>query len=125
MYIITELTTGKWYCELMIQDGWERWEKNTREEALRSMIRGARALNNSYIHEGDIVFQKQAPKPTIRMSEGTLLSAEDEKLLKQIKSGHLKVLPFDHYLLKYRITEKEAEMVIKVREGDAYWNYYE
>ena len=123
MYAITQLLSGKWYCQCMVQDGCDRWEEDTREEAVRSLIRAARSVNSAYIREDDIVFQKQDPKPPV--SEETKLSTFDEKMLREIKSGQLKVLPFDHYLLKYRITEKEAEMMVKVREGEAYVRYYD
>ena len=125
MYIITEGLDGLWHCELMIQDGWERWTAHSREEAITSMIKGARTLNHGYIREDDITFQKQRPKPPVYQQDGMVLSAEDEKLLREIKSGQKKVLAFDDPILKYRITEKEAEMIVAVREGDAYFNYYQ
>jgi hypothetical protein len=115
MYTITELLTGKWYCELMVQDGYERWHENTREEAVQQMIKGARILNNSYIREDDITFQQQRPKPLISTHS---ISVEDDQLLKDIKGGRQIVLPFDHYFFQYRITKEEGEMLVKIREGD-------
>lgn len=117
MYIITQRNDGKWLCSVMIQDGWEQWEENSRQEAIHSVISGARVLNHSYIHESDINFQVEEPKKNVVTSNNMVLNEQDEKTLNDIKRGELKVLPFDHYLLKYRITKEEAELLIQLREG--------
>jgi hypothetical protein len=93
----------------MVQDGWERWEEKNQEEAVRSMIKAARALNHDYITIHDIDF---FDKPNTKKPD------EDEKLLSEIKSGHKVVLPFDDPRIKYRIRPEECELIIKIREGD-------
>jgi len=119
MYSITQLTNGKWYCEVVIQDGTERWEHDTREEAVRSVISGARVLNGSYIREDDISFHVQQPKVPWVSNAGVPISDADENLLREIRRGAKKVLDFDNYLLKYRITQEEADLIIDIREGKA------
>jgi len=99
MFSITQLTNGKWYCEVVIQDGTERWERDTREEAVRSVISGARVLNGSYIREDDISFHVQPPKIPVVTQSGIPISEADEKLLQEIRRGAKKALDFDHYLL--------------------------
>jgi hypothetical protein len=112
MYTITELRNGKFHCEVRIQDGTERWDHDTRQEAIYSVIQAARVLNGSYIHDEDIAFLKeQAPPLAVHISK------EDQKLLEDIKRGDLKLLPFDDYLIRYRITREEAETIIDIREG--------
>jgi len=119
MYSITQLNNGKWYCEVRIQDGTERWEKDTREETVRSVISGARVLNGSYIREDDISFHIQPPKMPVVTQAGVPIFEADEKLLLEIKRGAKKVLDFDHYLVKYRITQDEADLIVDIREGKA------
>lgn len=118
MYSITRMLDGSWYCECRIQDGTERWSHKSRQEAVHSLISGARTLNGSYIREDDIAFYEQPPQPVCVTTNGKVISKEDEKLLSDIRRGAKKVLEFDHYLLKYRITEKEAQMLLDIREGN-------
>jgi hypothetical protein len=117
MYSITKLQNGEWLVECRIQDGTERWREKSRQEAVHSLISGARVLNHSYIREDDISFYEEQPKPPTVTQGGTVISAEDEKLLSDIKRGAKKVLDFNHYLLEYRITEQEAQMLLDIREG--------
>jgi hypothetical protein len=119
MYTITQLTNGKWHCEVVIQDGTERWDHDTREEAVRSVISGARVLNGSYIREDDITFLVQPPKVPVVTQAGIPISEADEKLLQDIRRGAKKVLDFDHFLLKYRLTREEADLIVDIREGKA------
>jgi hypothetical protein len=111
------LLNGEWLCECHIQDGIERWCENSRKEAVHSLISGALLLNHNYIREDDISFYEEKPKPPTVTHGGTVISAEDEKLLSDIKCGAKKVLDFNHYLLEYRITEQEAKMLLDIREG--------
>ena len=111
MYTITQKLDGTFLCCVRMQDDTERFVEPTREKAIQSVIQSARVLNHSYIREDDIEFFQETHSPT-------LLSAEDKQLLDDIKRGAKVVLDFDHYLLKYRITEFEAEQLVRIREGD-------
>ena len=117
MFYITKLLNGKFLCECVIQDGTERWHEDTEEKAVQSLIQGARVLNGSYIRADDITWQTEVEKVPTRSITGRVISANQEKLLDDIDRGAKKVLEFDHFLLKYRITKDEAEMVVKIREG--------
>lgn len=99
MYWITKLNNGKYLCEVRIQDGTERWTEESEDEAVHSVIQGARVLNGSYIRRDDISIWNEPPK------QPNTVSDEDMKLLSEIRRGAKKVLDFDHYLLKYRITQ--------------------
>lgn len=112
MYQITELLDGKWACAVMIQDGTERWTKDTRQEAVQSVISGARVLNGSYIKESDISFSRQSPPPARTISE------EDWNLLQEIKRGAKVVLDHSDKRIRYRLTDEDCETIIKIREGD-------
>jgi hypothetical protein len=117
MYDITRLLNGEWLVECRIQDGTERWREKSREAAVHSLISGARVLNHGYIREDDISFHEEQLQPPTFTPGGKVISKEDEQLLSDIKRGAKKVIDFDHYLLKYRITEKEAEILVDIREG--------
>jgi hypothetical protein len=117
MYNITKLLNGEWYVECRIQDGTERWHKASRQEAVHSLISAARTLNGSYIREDDISFHEEERQPPTVTQSGKAISTEDEKLLNDIRRGAKKVMDFDHYLLRTRITEKEANMIVDIREG--------
>lgn len=116
MYDIWKLLNGKWYVECRIQDGTERWEEPTREKAVQSLIQAARTLNGSYIREDDISFGEEEPPPVTRSGD-RILSTEEVKLLSDISRGAKVPLEFDHYLLRYRITKEEADLLINIREG--------
>lgn len=111
MYYITKLLNGDWLVECMIQDGWERWREFSRENAIHSLIRAAKTLNGAYIREDDI---KELTEPEVK---APLLPDSELQLLTDIKRGTKKVLEFDHYLLKYRITQEEADIILAIREG--------
>jgi len=114
MYQITHLSDGSWLVECMIQDGWERWNESCRENAIHSLIAAARVMNGAYIREDDI---QHFVQPAAAMPTKEDMPEADLKLLADIKRGAKKVLDFDHYLLKYRISEEEAKMVVDIREG--------
>lgn len=113
MYYITELNNGKFACIVTIQDGSERWFKDTKQEAIYSVIQSARVLNHAYITEEDIEFSEEPP-----LQSSPAMTKNEKKLLDEIKSGHKVVLNFNDYRLKYRITEKECELIQKIREGE-------
>lgn len=112
MYTIIRLLNGKWAVECRIQDGTERWQEDSRKEAVRSLIRAAKTLNGSHIHEGDIEFLEQREQPARTMS------AEEAQLLDDIKSKRKIVLDRDDKRLRYRITDKECDMILRIREGE-------
>lgn len=111
MYQITMLTNGEWLVECMIQDGWERWHEKTKQEAIYSLIQAAKTLNGSYIREDDITMMAIPDSPV------PVINPKDVQLLEDIRRGAKKVLDFDHYFFKYRITEHEAKMIVAIREG--------
>lgn len=79
--------------------------------AKESIVRNNRIFNNVFIPVDAIevhLFQKRTEEITI----------DELKLLKEIKSGEKVVLPFNHYLVKYNLTEKECEIIQKIREGE-------
>jgi hypothetical protein len=98
----------------MIQDGYERWTEPTREKAIHSMIQAARVLNGSYIHADDIAIGRQMPVS----KKDQYISEEEYQLIQDIRSGRKKVLPFDHWSLKYRVTKDEVQTLIQIREGE-------
>jgi DNA-nicking Smr family endonuclease len=109
MYTIIDNQTGKYQCRVEIQDGIETWEKDDLEKAFQSVIKAARVLNGDYINQKDITFLSE-DRPQIK--------SQDSILLDKIKYGEKVVLDFNDYRLKYRITEKECEMIQKIREGE-------
>lgn len=115
MYSVIALPNGKYQCNCRIQDGTERWEKATLEEALQSMVQAARVMNGSYIRHDEIEVHASSP---IRPTANTV-SDEDMALLLDIKREAKVVLEHNHYLLKYRLTEEECRLVQAIREGDA------
>ena len=53
-YLVTQTATEKFRCEVMIQDGWERWDESSLTEAQESVIRAAKVLNGTVLDEGNI-----------------------------------------------------------------------
>jgi hypothetical protein len=49
MYMVTECGPGDFLCEVMIQDGHERWHESSLRKAIKSVISGAKALNGEVI----------------------------------------------------------------------------
>lgn len=119
MYAITKLNSGKWLVQCQIQDGTERWEEDTLDKAVCSLITAARTLNHDYIRIDDIRLHEEQPRPVTRTQDGQILSEDEEKLLADIRRGDKKVLETDHFLLRYRITQAEADLLLAIREGKA------
>lgn len=111
MYSITKLLNGEWLVECRIQDGTECWREKSRQEAIHSLIRSARVMNGSHIHEGDITFEEEDP-PKARET-----TAADAKLLDEIRTKRKIVLDHTDKRLQYRITDKECDLIIAIREG--------
>lgn len=111
MYAITKLQNGKWHCSLMLQDGYEEWDEDTREKAVQSLISGANYGNHDFIREDMINFYEEPPKTP------NLVSDEDFQLLMDLKSKRKIALDFDDYRLKYNLSENECKMVQDIREG--------
>lgn len=112
MYTIISLLNGKYKCVGRLQDSTEYWERNSREEAIESMISFAKYGNGTNINVKFITFLSEKPTPAITIDNDTA------KFLDKIYDGHFTVLPFDHYLLKYDLTKEECEIIQKIREGD-------
>lgn len=89
-YTITRLGQDKFACAVMIQDGWERWEKRTLDEAVRSVIHGAKILNGTELTKENIsiVFpQETSAKVPDRKTEtmpGDGVEASDERILQHL-----------------------------------------
>ena len=49
MYMVTEVGPGDFLCDVMIQDGRERWHEGSLKEAIRSVIDAAKVLNGTVI----------------------------------------------------------------------------
>lgn len=111
MYTITELLDGRWHCSVRIQDGTETWTKDTKKEAVASVISGARVLNGVNINSSFIEFEKQEPPPT------RVIDETDFRLLEDIKRKAKIILDCNDYRLTYNLTKKECEMVQDIREG--------
>lgn len=53
-YLVTQTASDRFHCEVMIQDGWERWDESSLEKAKESVIRAADVLNGTAIDEDNI-----------------------------------------------------------------------
>lgn len=98
-------------CHCVIQDGTERWEEESLEKAIASLVSAARVLNHDHIPRSavDVVYEEPEVPPPV--------SDADREILAAVRSGRLRTLPFDHYLLRYNLTEEECRTVQAVREG--------
>lgn len=61
MYSIYKEPDGRFKCEVTIQDGTERWYKDTLEEAIKSVKSGAMAYNHNKIMKSDIQYFEAVP----------------------------------------------------------------
>lgn len=105
MYHITNLG-DKYLCYCQVQDGQEVWEESNLTDAIFSVIRNARSLNGDFITKDDIV-----------IACCKIENCCQDTLLDQIKSGYKVVLDFDDKRIKYRITQEECDLILKIREG--------
>jgi len=48
-HMVTECGPGDFLCDVMIQDGHERWHERSLKEAVQSVISGAKVLNGTVI----------------------------------------------------------------------------
>lgn len=60
MYAICKGDDGKFYCHGRLQDGTERWVKNTLEEAIKSMKQFAKSMNGQKIKKKNIEYLQTA-----------------------------------------------------------------
>lgn len=86
-YTITQLGQDKFACGVMIQDGWERWEERTLDEAVRSVIDAAKVLNGTELTRENIsIVFPVADVPDRRTetvpSDG--IEAADERILQHL-----------------------------------------
>lgn len=100
---------GKYNCQLRIQDGIERWEESTLEKAQTSLIQADRIMNGNYTlaYEINHIVDESEPDrpPGIR------------ELWDDIRRGNKVVLERSDPRVKYRLTDDECELIIKIREG--------
>ncbi len=75
MYSIVELDNEKFQCICRIQDGVERWSAKSREEAVLSLINGAKVMNGTRIAEKDIYFEAHIPPTSAELD--TITQAVD------------------------------------------------
>lgn len=54
MYMVTEVGPGDFLCEVMIQDGHERWHENSLKKAKESVISAAKVLNGTVIGDDGV-----------------------------------------------------------------------
>ena len=109
-YRVIKKYDGTFACEIMIQDGWERWTEKTLDIAIGSVVAAARAYNHVYIHRNEVVvFEEEPPLPKTCQADLDLLS--------DIKRGAKIVLDCRDYRVDYRITQEEADLILAVREG--------
>ena len=85
MYQIVKGLDGKFYCSVRLQDGVEMWTDDTLEEAIRTVISGAKTCNNATITEKNIVFlQEQTQVRTVTVvvpwSPPLTKTSEDDRL---------------------------------------------
>ena len=64
MYRIVEKLDGKFLCEVMIQDGTERWAEYSLKDAKKSVKRAASFFNGTKIKTKDIEIYKEISAPT-------------------------------------------------------------
>ena len=87
-YTITQLGRDKFACGVMIQDGWERWEEHSVDEAIQSVIRAAKTLNGTELTKENIsiVFPPVAEIPDRRTEtmSGDGIKAADEQILQHL-----------------------------------------
>jgi len=57
-YLITETEPDKFVCEVMIQDGWERWDEASLDAAVESVVCAAKVLNGTKVGEGNISIRR-------------------------------------------------------------------
>lgn len=113
MYSIYKIKENLFNCSVQIQDGTETWTEKTFEEAVFSVIISARDFNGSYIRKDDIIYVDNTSLPDKKIE----VNEEDFDLLKSIKGRYKYVLDHNDLRIKYRITDEECEMIIKIREG--------
>lgn len=135
MYTINQTPTGKFACSLTIQDGTERWERDTLEEAVTSVITAARVMNGTYLLREEVTISQcpecgyQPGDPgehsdyscKLGMSSSVKVvptcTESERKLLDSINTGHKVVLDANDTRIKYRITTYECETILQLREG--------
>lgn len=54
MYMVTEVGPGDFLCEVMLQDGYERWHENSLKKAIQSVISGAKVMNGAVIGDDGV-----------------------------------------------------------------------
>lgn len=93
MYTI-ECINNSYYCYCRIQDGIERWQSKTLEEAIDSMIKAAKAYNHAKITQDDI--EIQVPKNNTRLPKEKLAVTLREEIIEDIKTTHDAVFHFSN-----------------------------
>ncbi len=76
MYRITQRGPKAFECALLAQGGFERWKKATLEAAVKSVIRGATAINHASITRDNISIQlKDDEELKVRLSDDASVNA--------------------------------------------------
>lgn len=70
-YTITQRGQDRFICAVMIQDGWERWEEHSLDEAVQSVIQAGKILNGMELTRENIsiAFQENAVEAVGRKAE--------------------------------------------------------
>lgn len=117
MYYITK-KQDHYLVECMIQDGWERWHKHNRQEAINSLIESAKILNHTTITEKDIFFGDytkltEQETPTLKK---LAITTEELQLLQDIRNKKKFVTDHPtktiHYIDVNTLSIKKTEKLI-------------
>lgn len=103
-------------CEVVIQDGKERWDELDKEKAIFSVIKAARVLNGTYIGKEDIEFVETQYQPVH-------MTIDQRKILEDIRRGEKILLDHTDMRVKMRITDEECRMILAWREGEARFTF--
>jgi hypothetical protein len=102
---------GSFLCEYRIQDGTERFTEKTLNDAIHGLISAARAMNGSFITEKNIEVRDEVVVPNPPMSDA------DAKTLSDIRRGVSVLLDAQDKRIRYRITDEDCELIVRIREG--------
>lgn len=85
-YRITELHSSdprrqRFFCEVMMQDGWERWESQNLGAAVEQVVQAARILNGITLTEENITIR---PMPVARQEKQADTSGRTTKVLRDL-----------------------------------------
>lgn len=108
-YTVTKLQLNVWECVMQSGDQKDSWRAETMEKAAKLLIKYARELNDEYISMADISVYDYDPEVD--------RNADANKLLSAVENGEIFVFHKSHPIVKYRITQDEADLIVGIREG--------